>query len=188
VLIRPHPGHAAGWASADFQRFGPVAIWPRAGEMPIADQAKQHYFDSLFHCSAVAGVNTSGMIEAAVVGRRSYTLLAREFRETQTGTVHFEYLTSYGFLTTAHSWEEHLAHLGQAIAGGGTFDERARTRTLTFVRPYGLDEPGTPRVVAAIEEAATLRRTPAPVRARGPAWLALARMALAPWYTKPRAD
>src|SRR5690606_27300154 len=122
VIIRPHPGHAAQWADVDLHRFGPVAVWPRAGAMPVEEEDKRHYFDSLYHCAAVVGVNTSGMIEAGIVGRRSFTLLAPEFAQTQRGTVHFEYLTSYGFVTAAGSWSEHFANLTGALRGEATFD------------------------------------------------------------------
>jgi hypothetical protein len=157
VLIRPHPGHAAIWHAAQLDALGPVSIWPRAGELPIEDDAKRHYFDSLVHSAAIVGVNTSGMLEAGIVGRRSYTLLAPEFAATQQGTVHFEYLTEYGFLTVARSWEEHLSQLGNALAGRDPFAGAARARALTFVRPHDPDEPSTPRVVDAIERAAALR-------------------------------
>jgi hypothetical protein len=45
-----------------------------------------------------------------------------------------------------------------------------------FVRPAGLGSPATPRVVAAVEETATLSRRPMPV----PAWQAGLRWILAP--------
>jgi hypothetical protein len=160
VLIRPHPGVAPPWAQVDFSALGPVAVWPRAGDLPIEDAAKRDYFDSLFHCSAVAGINTSGMIEAGIVGRRAFTLLAPEFAETQAGTVHFEYLTSYRFLTPATSWDEHIGHLAAAIRGAAGFDEVSRARMQSFVRPFGMDDASTPRVVDAIEQAAELRRAP----------------------------
>lgn len=181
VIIRPHPGHAAQWADVKFRRFGPVAVWPRAGAVPVEEEDKRRYFDSLYHCAAVVGVNTSGMIEAGIVGRRSFTLLAQEFAQTQRGTVHFGYLKSYGFVTAAASWAEHFAHLAGALQGEATFDAASRAKALSFVRPHGLDEPSTPRVVAAIEEAARLRppaRRGVPQRER---LLRLAELALRPW-------
>jgi hypothetical protein len=184
VLIRPHPGVAPAWAHVDFSALGPVAIWPRTGDLPIEDDAKRDYFDSLFHCSAAAGINTSGMIEAGIVGRRAYTLLAPEFADTQAGTVHFDYLTRYGFLTPAHSWDEHVGHLAAALRGGAEFDEASRRRALSFVRPFGIDEPSTPRVVDAIEQAATLRRAPADRTGGNRLALRVAMAALGPWLKR----
>jgi hypothetical protein len=186
VLIRPHPGHAGIWQAAALDALGPVSIWPRAGELPIEEDAKRHYFDSLVHSSAIVGVNTSGMLEAGIVGRRSYTLLAPQFAETQQGTVHFEYLTQYGFLTVARSWEEHLAQLGAAMAGRDPFDGASRAHALTFVRPRGVDTPSTPRVVDAIEEAAVLR-APRAAAPRAPGLrLRLATWGLSRWLQPAR--
>jgi len=53
--------------------------------MPLFDASKADYFDSLFHCEGVVAVNTTGMIEAGIVGRTSFTLLAPEFAATQSG-------------------------------------------------------------------------------------------------------
>jgi hypothetical protein len=181
VLIRPHPGVAPPWANVNFRDFGPVVVWPRAGDLPIDAEAKRHYFDSLFHCSAVAGINTSGMIEAGIVGRRSFTLLAPEFADTQAGTVHFEYLTSYGFLTAARTWDEHIRHLAAAVRGETTFDDDSRQRMLSFVRPFGCDDPSTPRVADAIESAALVQRGPGRRTTGNRFALRVAMTALAPW-------
>ena len=43
-------------------------------------------------CSSDLGVNTSAMIEAAILGRPVLSVLAPEFAATQEGTVHFHYL------------------------------------------------------------------------------------------------
>jgi hypothetical protein len=181
VLVRPHPGVAPPWANIDLTPFGTVAIWPRAGDLPIEDEAKRDYFDALFHSAAAVGVNTSAMLEAGIVGRRSFTLLAPEFADTQAGTVHFQYLTEYGFLTAARSWEEHLGHLAAALRGDAGFDEASWKRALKFVRPGGDDRPSTERVVEAIEAAARAGRVVHRDRSLGKAGWMLARLALAPW-------
>jgi hypothetical protein len=169
VLVRPHPGNAAQWTSVELDDPR-VAVWPPGGDLPLEWDAKQRYFDSLFHASALVGVNSSSMLEAGVVGRRSFTVLAPEFAHSQRGTIHFEYLMRYGFLTAAESWEAHLAHLEEALGDGGAIDADVRRGMLAFVRPDGGAEPSTPKVVAAIEEAAALRRT-APRGAATPAVL-----------------
>lgn len=159
VLVRPHPGHAWPWADVDLSQFGNVAIWPRGGDMPLFEASKTNYFDSLFHSAAVVGINTTGMIEAGIVGRRSFTLLASDFAATQGGTVHFSYLTSPGFLRTAATFDEHHAQLDEELR------HPANPVTLTpfiraFVRPCELDSPATPRLAAVIEQLARARSAP----------------------------
>ncbi len=177
VLIRPHPANAAQFAGVDFSEWGPVSVWPPAGDLPLEANSRQRYFDSLYHAAAVVGVNSSGMIEAGIVGRRSYTLLAPEFTDTQRGTIHFEYLRSYRFVTAAGTWPEHLADLAAALAGRSPIDAQTRRRMMEFVRPAGEDQPSTPRVAEAIEDAGGL--VTARVPAQAPAIVRRALMPLA---------
>jgi hypothetical protein len=177
VLIRPHPANAAQFTGVDFSAWGPVSVWPPAGDLPLEASSKQRYYDSLYHSVAVVGVNSSGMIEAGIVGRRSYTLLAPEFRDTQRGTIHFEYLLSYRFVTAARTWPEHLADLAAAIRGQSPIDVQTRRRMMEFVRPAGEDQPSTPRVAAAIEDAGRLVMRHVPAQA--PALVQRALMPLA---------
>jgi hypothetical protein len=150
VLVRPHPGNAAPWKEVDLSAFGNAGVWPRQGAMPLESDTRADYFDSLHHSAGVVGINTTGLIEAGIVGRRSFTLLAPEFAETQGGTVHFEYLAGSGFLTLARTFDEHHAQLGVEL-------ERPSTRAdfaafiRDFVRPGGLDHPATPVLARAIE-------------------------------------
>ena len=161
VLVRPHPGVAAAWKDADLSSSGNVAVWPREGAMPLEAETKRGYFDSICHSAAVVGVNTSGLIEAGIVGRRSFTVLAPEFALTQGGTLHFSYLTASGFLTTAASFEEHFRQLAAELAQP-TPPETFAPFVREFVRPYGLDSPATPHLVSAIEQLAELRPLGAP--------------------------
>ena len=46
----------------------------------------------MYHASATVGLNTSAMIEAAIVGRPVHTILVPEFQHSQEGTLHFRYL------------------------------------------------------------------------------------------------
>ncbi|MGH9254277.1 MAG: hypothetical protein ACRD3C_06880, partial [Vicinamibacterales bacterium] len=50
---------------------------------------------------------------------------------------------------------EHLAQLDAALRAGIEDDGRCRRFVDVFIRPYGIDIPATPRLVEAIETAAT---------------------------------
>jgi len=158
VLVRPHPQNATQWRSVDLSGLGPASVWPRAGADPIDLDSRRDYFDSIHHCAAVVGVNTSALIESAIVGRPVFTYLAPEFRDTQRGTPHFAHLADGGPLRVAESFEEHASELAVAVGGGGS-EDRGRTRAFlrSFVRPHGLDVPATPLLVDAIEGLAGVR-------------------------------
>jgi hypothetical protein len=181
VLVRPHPQNAGAWQRADLSDRRNVAIWPRTAGNPVDAESRADYFDSIHHSAAVVGVNTSAQIESAIVGRGVYTLLAPEFRETQEGTLHFRHLQNVngGLLHVASDMAEHVAHLEAAVRNPQAAAERCRRFVEAFVRPQGIDQPATPRLVAALE--ATAARGPAPHR--DPWWADLLR----PWLARAAA-
>jgi hypothetical protein len=155
VLVRPHPQNFKQWKTAPLNDLPHVVVWPREGKNPLDDASRSDYYHSIYHSAAVVGVNTSALIESAIVGRAVYTVLAPEFRDTQEGTLHFHHLTHVngGVLSVAHTMQEHVAQLESAVRGPND-EARCRRFVETFVRPYGIDVPATPRLVAAIEQAA----------------------------------
>ncbi|MBA2446847.1 MAG: hypothetical protein H0V51_02345, partial [Chloroflexi bacterium] len=179
VLVRPHPINAAQWRDVDLSEPGRVAVWPRVGSDPVDAQSRSDYYDSIYHSVAVVGVNTSAQIESAIVGRPVYTLLAREFRDTQGGTLHFGHLAQAegGLLRVAETFEEHAAQLAEALVADARADERTRQFVEAFVRPWGLDVAATPRLVEAIEVACA---APAPRPRPRPRWAALLHLLLTP--------
>jgi hypothetical protein len=157
VLVRPHPYGASGqWEKLDRTNGEPVSVFPRAGEQPTSERARADFFDSIYHSAAVAGVNTSAFIESAIVGRPVLSVPSPEFEIAQTGTAHFTYFLQEGggLLSLPGSMDEHLRELDAALAYGGGFEETRRRFLEAFVRPHGLDQPATPRVVATVEGAA----------------------------------
>ncbi len=172
VVIRPYPTSSRQtWADFDLGSFGNAVVWPEQGEAPLAQEAKEAYFDSLYHSAAVVAANTSGLIEAGIVGRRCFSLLAPEFAQKQAGMPHFSYLKDSGFLLTATSLDEHLNQLHQEItgelSGAGAGRERMAEFLASFIRPHGLERAATPVVVEAIERFARhASRTPRPAPAR----------------------
>ena len=175
VLVRPHPQNAGQWRDVDLEGLGPAAVWPRAGGDPVDADSRSGYFDSIHFSSAVVGVNTSALIESAIVGRPVLTQLAPEFGETQGGTLHFAHLAEGGALRVAGSFEEHAEQLLAALAGEGG-DGATEAFVRSFVRPQGLGQAATPLLVTAIEAlAATVPEAP-----RTPAAAPLLRAALAP--------
>jgi hypothetical protein len=161
VMIRPHPLAPRNW-----EPFGTrenVVVWPPTPVDPRSRATRDEYFDSIFHSAAVVGVNTSCLIEAAIVGRKSYTFPLPELREGQQGTIHFRYLVEEngGPLSVAGSFAEHAEQLGVAI-GSGVEPGWADRFLESFIRPQGLDRDATPLLVEELE--ALGQAQPVPVR------------------------
>jgi hypothetical protein len=166
VLVRPYPSVTAArqWEKADLSKLGGnVAVWPRAGDAPVDEDSRAGYFDSIYHSAGVVGVNTSALIESAIVGRPVYSILAPEFRDTQTAVPHFSLVTDFagGILNVADSFDEHADQLRQALNGSEQVqDEERRRRFLeAFVRPHGLSSAAGPVLVRAMERACEERRS-----------------------------
>jgi hypothetical protein len=157
VIVRPHPMHADQWSAVDLLSLGRVRVWPREGGTPIDPTRKRDYFDSLYHAGVVVGINTSGFIEAGIVGRRTLTLACDRFRATQEGTLHFHYLTEGGLLEVARNYDDHFAQLSQAFAKPQETEDQVQAFIGSFVRPEGIDKPATPLFVEAIESAKSLQ-------------------------------
>src|SRR5688572_1136399 len=100
ILVRPHPQRMYLW---DGVQLPDGAAFH--GGHPIDEQGRNDYFDALYYASAIVGLNTSALIEGAIVDRPVLTLLLPEFEGSQEGTLHFRYLLDepHGFLHAARS-------------------------------------------------------------------------------------
>lgn len=165
LLVRPHPQNAEQWRNVDFSHLQAVSIYPRLGANPVTDASRNDFFDSIYHASAVVGVNTSTMIESGIAGKSVFTIRNERFRDTQDGTLHFHYLVNGGLLHVAESFDQHLLQLKEVLRDGGATTERILQFIKEFVRPAGLDVPCTPLIVDAIERFGS---RPAPSRERTP--------------------
>ncbi len=164
VLIRPHPGAPRRWDDAGLDDLGNVAVWPRHGTMPVSHEARDAFYDTIAHSAAVIGLNTTAMIEAAVVGKSVLTVLEPRFAQEE--TLHFHYLLEEngGFLHVASSLEEHVGQLARVLGEDAVDAERRRRFVEWFVRPNGIDRPATPIFADAVEQlgAAEVERPPRP--------------------------
>jgi hypothetical protein len=169
VLVRPHPSRLKEWQDVALEGLGPVSRW---GANPIDPEAKADYFESLHYSAAVAGINTSAFLEAAIVGRPVYSVLLPEYYENQEGTLHFPYLlhVAGGLLHTERSLDAHLDDLAGALARPVEAARRSTDFVRAFVRPHGLEVAATDRFVEAIEGVAG-RPAAGAVRPSTGAWL-----------------
>jgi len=179
VLVRPHPERIKEWAGVSLDGFENVAFH---GRNPIDPQAKDDYFDSLYHSHAVIGLVTSAFLEAAIVGRPVLTFTLPEYRMHQEEMIHFRYLTEVegGLLHTAPDLETHFRQLADAVALGGARDDRNRRFLQAFVRPDGLQTPATPAFADAIERLQQTGSRPDPSLERD-AWLRPVVLRAAAW-------
>lgn len=195
VLVRPHPQNFGSWRNADLDEPGRIVVWPQGGVAPTDRQSKDDYFDSLYHAKAVVGINTTALVDSAIVRRPVFTMVDEQFRSTQTGTLHFSYLAreeGNGLLNVAQSWDEHFDQLGAALRSADGHREQIEGFLRAFIRPHGLEQPAAPLALDAIERAALSEKEPVtqggPVRwTVGATASALGRLHLVRERLRPRA-
>jgi hypothetical protein len=165
ILVRPHPDVKTG----DDEGPAQTVRWdglegkgvltrpfddPRAVVLRTHYRRAQGFFEALTHSAAVVALNTSAALEAAIVGRPVFTILAGEAADGQASTLHFRYLleSEGGCVTLAATLDEHRAQLTAALDDSGR-PERLRAFATSFMRPAGWTVPAFRVLADAIETA-----------------------------------
>jgi hypothetical protein len=177
VLVRPHPYNCHAWDPDPLIDQPGAVFFPRTGYDPMDEANRADFFDSIAHSAGVVGINTSAMIEAAIIGRPVFSVLAEEFAGTQEGLFHFHYLLPEhgGCVRVASTLDEHLRHLGDQLHDPTAARTETQRFIAHFIRPHGLDTPATPIFLDRLEQLAAM---PRPVPQAAPAWTSLLRPAL----------
>jgi hypothetical protein len=166
ILVRPHPQRLDEWRDGGLEG---AALW---GSNPVDEETRSDYFDSMYYSAAVVGLNTSALVEAAIVDRPVYTILLPDFRDNQEGTFHFHYLLTVGqgFLHAARTLDEHVGQLAAQVSGGRPRPNRPFVEQ--FIRPRGITVAATPAFADTVEQIAA---SPRPRPRRVPLWVLVLR-------------
>jgi hypothetical protein len=119
-------------------------------------QAKQDYYNTIFHAVAAVGLNTSAFLEAAIVGRPCITIMSERYAEKQTRIAHFQHLLAADFLEVGHGFSEAVGIVAGILKGKDAKASQRRRFVNDFIRPWGIDKPAFELTAKAIE--ATARR------------------------------
>lgn len=151
ILVRPHPLNTLNWDAHDHQN---ITVWPVNGEFTDTEEARQRYHQTLANCSLTLGINTSAMIETAIMDKPCLSVIDDRYRGSQTGMGHFRHLLEGGFLYTAGSYSEAVGIIASIL---NAVDEKREARQKfvgEFVRPRGLETSASLVMVEAIERVA----------------------------------
>lgn len=132
LLIRPHPRNLKTWMETEgLASASGVAMQPvDANSLYDTDDL----FEALHHSRAAVGLVTSAMLEAALLGRPVHTVMTSLAGEGQTGTAHFDYLTSVGggLLHQAVDLDDHVGRLSESVKQAGP-DVRSEAFVAAFI-------------------------------------------------------
>ncbi len=149
ILARPHPSNFAAYereASSEFR------IWPPAGALPDTDESLLDFYQSVSHSEATVGLNTTGMIDAIVIGKPCLSLVLPEFGITQTQAQHFQELVTARTLYLSKGIAEAVTQLEEiCIQGEDPLEAYRNSFSLAFTRPLGKEMPAGRHAADAIE-------------------------------------
>ena len=132
---------------ADLSDVRNVAVWPRAGAQPDAGDARAEFFDSLAHSAAVVGINTSALLEAAILGK---SVLVAARAASSPGRRRGRCTSATCCTRTAASCTSPRRSTSTstssptALERGDDQAEQTRRFVESFLRPRGLDRPAAP--------------------------------------------
>lgn len=153
VIVRPHPSVVE---TPQISRLGDpaVCLFPGSPENPVSDEARMRYFHSLYYSDAVVGLNTTSMIEAAILDKPVLSIRlpgSARVRET----VHFAHIEQ-GLLSVAPDLNTHVRQLSDTLKGESSV-RSSRGFVEAFVRPLGLHYPAGTRMAELVEAVADAR-------------------------------
>jgi len=156
AIIRPHPANTEPWQHVDLGDAG-ARIHPTAypNGVLFTDTDVDTFRYSMLASSAVVGINTTAMIEAAIVRRPVLSVRDAAFTHSQEQTLHFGHLIR-GCATVADTLDEHIAQLERLLTGEPDLREADRF-VARFVRPLGMERSAMLAVCDAIEHLAAAR-------------------------------
>jgi predicted O-methyltransferase YrrM len=156
VLVRPHPMALETWEEIDeqSQRDLNYRVWPERPRHPTADETRATFYDSMYYASAVVGLNTSTMIEAAILRRPVLSFTDHDAAGSQTENLHFKYLENSGFLSVGKTMGEHIKQIIAALDDSENIAVACDAFIDRFVRPVGRNkEPSLRLAKTALKEA-----------------------------------
>ena len=159
VIVRPHPSNTKQWENVDLGDPQTV-VHPKAySGIPLTDEEVDTFRYSLLASDAVVGINTTAMIEAAILRRPVLAVRDAAFEHSQQQTLHFAYLSNdqTGCVITADGLPEHVAQLEAILADNRPALAAADRFVERFVRPLGIGQAATAHLCDAIERVAGRR-------------------------------
>jgi len=143
VLVRPHPMELHGWTKMLPKPMPEVAwrngaaIWPTNPKHPTTEAGRDDFFDTIYHADAIVGLNTSAMIEAAILETSVLTFFGHGMVASQTGNLHFQHLAGHEFMRQGRDLAEHVRQLAAVLHAPRNGSAATRDFVTKFVRPLG---------------------------------------------------
>ncbi|HEB73571.1 MAG TPA: hypothetical protein ENI77_13265 [Nitrospirae bacterium] len=137
LVVRPHPLGTAMWEGFDMEN---VVVWPLDNVLPDNPSSERDYYYQLKYCEAVVGINTSALLEAAIVDKPCVTILSDKYKYTQFGLGHFHHLLNGGFMEISDDLDKAVAIIANITDGIDSRKVERNKFVKEFIRPHGLNK------------------------------------------------
>lgn len=137
IIVRPHPANFEAYRSID--GLEGVVVVPRLGEYPDIPGARQLFYDTLKHSACAIGINTSGMIDSALVGTPTVAFMPDIYKNSQAIMEHFQYFLKSGAVEQAKTIEECLGCIARVLRGEDKTRAGRHAFIRQFIRPRGVE-------------------------------------------------
>jgi hypothetical protein len=152
VIVRPRLS-TDSWEHEPLAALPGVAVFPRRGVAPVDERARSDYFDSIVLADVVVGVNTSALVESAILDRRALAYPPPRFSSTQDALPHFCQLVGpEGSVEASRSMDEHVRRLSHALAEPAAGADERRRFVSRFVHAGEPERPASERLAAVVED------------------------------------
>ena len=149
LLARPHGANQDVYRGISAPN---LKVWLRDGELPDTSQAFAEFEACIRGAVAVAGLNTTGMVDALLAGRPVIALLVDEYRNTNAyRAVHFQYLLDADVYERATTPEDCVQIVRNLMGGQDSKQGNRAQFVLDYIRPHGADRAAGEIAAQAIE-------------------------------------
>ncbi len=137
MIVRPHPANAKIYEKIVRKD---IVILPKEGDLPDTSESLQLFFDTLyFSVASVVGANTTGIIDAIVMGKPAIGILTGEYGKTQGQTKHFRQLLDAEVLELVRDTNTFASVIKNILDGKDERCEKRQAFIGRYIRPRGLE-------------------------------------------------
>lgn len=151
LLVRPHPENMKIWKDGGLSG---ARLRPESYSEYYSQEARDHYFDTMYHSNVIIGINTTAIIEAAILDKPCVALQTDYYSNTQINTRHYHLLLKYEFLNVAKTFEEAKATIGYLLNNEDPKNKERSHFVREFVFPQGESISASVVMGEALEELA----------------------------------
>lgn len=149
LVVRPHPSNADYISKIKGSNH---YVYPSNGKLPENSNAKDDFYASVRYAECVVAVNTSGILDALVIGSRVIALCDSRYSATQKQTLHFKELLEYGCIEIANGTSNAVDLINRKINEVDSVVIRHKAFISKYIRPISHNKPVALAAVNVLEQ------------------------------------